>query len=30
MVRVSSRLGLHRRAKDVSSLGDYLAPEAAE
>jgi hypothetical protein len=30
MVRVSSRLGLQRRAKDVSSLGDYLAPEAAE
>jgi hypothetical protein len=31
MVRVSSRLGLQRRPRDVSTLGEYLAPsEAAE
>jgi hypothetical protein len=30
MVRVASRLGLQRRARDVSTLGDYLSPEAAE
>jgi hypothetical protein len=31
MVRVATRLGLSRRARDVSTLGDYLSPsEAAE